>query len=378
VRQSTRLKVAYFIDSMNIAGTEIQLTATIDNLDRDRVDAFLFCLRAAENPIDPMPECARFMLDVPTFKAPSAWLKVARVGSWLRRNRIDVIQTYFADASLFGVYAARLARRPLIVVCRRDMGYWLAPEEISRLRGLNRYADHFIANAECIKATLVREENIPGDHITVLPNGIDLGCFDNTAQDSRSETRRLLGLKGDYAVGMVANLNRPIKRVDVFIQAAALVVQKMPLTDFVIIGDGYLKPDLIHLSDDLGIGERVHFLGLRKDVPRCLSCFDVAVNSSDSEGLCNARIEYMAAGLASVVTDTGGNGELVDGGTCGRLVPTNDHVAMASAVAYYLDDDNARHEAGRRARKRAESLYDQRVTVKQQMDFYERICRCRK
>ena len=378
MRPSTRLKVAYFIDAMNIAGTETQVAALIDNLDRSRVSPYLFCLRKALTPINPLPDCPYSLLNVVSFKTPSTWFKVVRMARWLRRHQIDIVQTHFADASLFGICAARLARRPLIVMCHRDMGHWHTPQVVRRVRRLNRYADHFVANANCIKNVLVKEEGIAEERVTVLRNCIDIGQFQDTGENVRRSERRLLGLNRDYVVGTVANLNRPIKRVDVFVRSAAAVVPEVPSTDFAIIGDGYLKPDLAELADELGIRDHVHFLGARTDVPKCLSCFDVAVNSSDSEGLSNAIIEYMAAGLPSVVTDTGGNGELIDGHTCGRLVPTNDHGAMANAIIRYLKDVETRQSTGRRARERVETLYEQHTAVERQMDFYENICHRRR
>jgi len=376
--QPASKKVAYFIDAMNVGGTELQLAATINGMDRDRVVPYLFSLRQADNPIDPMPDCEHFHVGVGSFKSPSTWTEVVKAAAWLRREKVDIVQTYFTDASLFGTLAAKLARGPLVVSCRRDMGHWLSPAETRRIRFLNRLADRFLSNAECIKSSLVGNYGIPEDRVTVLPNFIDTKLYEMAHKDTRARCRRSLGLSGDYVVGTVANLNRPIKRVDVFLRAAAEVAQSKPSTDFVVVGGGCLKPDLEDLAKELGIGPKVHFLGPRSDVPQCISAFDVGVNSSDSEGLCNAIIEYMAAGLPSVITDAGGNGEIIGDDSCGTLVPPGDHGAMAVAIMRYIDDNELRLQTGRRARERVDAAFDKKVVMEELMVYYRSICSLRR
>lgn len=370
-------KVAYFIDALNVGGTELQLAATIDSMDRGRVTPYLFSLRRADDPIDPMPDCPHSHIGIGSFRSPSAWSEMVKVARWLRREKVDIVQTYFPDASLFGTLAAKLARGPLVVSCRRDMGHWLSPAEIRRIRFLNRLADRFLSNAECIKNSLVENYAVPEDRVTVLPNFIDASLFERTPENTRSRCRESLGLSADYVVGTVANLNRPIKRVDVFLRAAAEVARKKPSTDFVVIGDGDLKSELEALASGLGIRAKTHFLGSRSDVPRCIGAFDVGVNSSDSEGLCNAIIEYMAAGLPSVVTDTGGNGEIIGDDSRGTLVPTGDHGAMAAAIVAYLDDEGLRKDTGRKARERVDAVFDKRVVMEGLMEYYRSICSLR-
>jgi glycosyltransferase involved in cell wall biosynthesis len=375
---ATPLKIAYFIDAMNMGGTESQLELTVNSLDRDRFTPYLYCLKEAENKLDMMPHCQTFQEGVTSFKSPLVWLKMLRAAAWLRRENVDIVQTYFADASLFGATAAVLARRPTLIMCRRDMGNWLSPAERKRFRRLNGLADYFLVNAECIKDSLVRNEGVPEAKIRVLPNMIERRDIEAVNHETRKNARNHLGLNGDFVVGTVANLNRPIKRVDVFIRTAAEVAKKKPSTDFVIIGEGSLRSSLEQLARELGCAEKVHFLGSRPDVPKCLYAFDIAVNSSDSEGLSNAIIEYMAAGLPSVVTDVGGNGEVIGNNLCGAIVSRGDHDAMAAEILRYLDKTNLREEVGRRARQRVEAVYNRSVVIERLMEYYHSVCSLRR
>lgn len=367
------LKVAYFIDALNVGGTESQLVMLINSMDRARILSHLFCLRPAQNPMSEIAHCPNFQLNVATFKSLSTWVQIARTAIWLRREQIDVVQTYFPDASLFGLVAGRIAQRPVTVMCHRDMGHWLSTASKRRIRFLNRLADQILVNAQCIKSEILRNGHIPEERVTVIPNMVDMRRFVNENGD-RLETRRVLGLSAEHVVGIVANLNRPVKRVDTFIRAACDVALAQPSTDFVIVGDGHLKPDLTRLADQLGILDKVRFVGSRSDVPRILSAFDVAVNSSDSEGFCNALLEYMAAGVPTIATDVGGNRELIGEDSCGKLVPPNDPQAMASAILHYLTHPDSRTVAGENARRRIEKRYHLSAVSRDMMDYYDRIC----
>lgn len=139
-------------------------------------------------------------------------------------------------------------------------------------------------------------------------------------------------------MAIVANLNRRVKRVDLFINAAFLLHKKFPAVRFWIIGDGPLRKELQELALSLGLADNVMFLGSRSDVPRIMREVMVGVNCSDSEGMSNAIMEYMACGIPVVATDVGGNRELVEDGVTGLLIPKNDPSGLASALASLLRD----------------------------------------
>ena len=122
--------------------------------------------------------------------------------------------------------------------------------------------------------------------IEVIYNGINTGS--QLAQDQYPPDA------GKPIVGIVANLNRPVKRVQDFVLAAARVHCAMPNTRFVVVGDGWLRLYLEDLSRSLGLGAALTFMGLVKSPMEIIDRFSVGVITSETEGFCNAMLEYMA------------------------------------------------------------------------------------
>jgi len=125
----------------------------------------------------------------------------------------------------------------------------------------------------------------------------------------------------------------------------------------VLIGDGTERPKLEALAKDLGIEDRVFFLGDRTDVPECLSMLDVAVSPSPSESLSNAILEAMAAGLPLVATRTGGTPEVIEDGQTGYLVPFGNSPALAMQITSLLEEPHLRYRMGAAGRARIEQEF---------------------
>ena len=119
---------------------------------------------------------------------------------------------------------------------------------------------------------------------------------------------------GVLRVGMVARMNAHYKNHTGFLRIASKIHERMPGTEFVLVGDGPLRPEIERQAAELGLSERMIFLGDRRDMPDVLASIDVAVLTSDSEGLSNVILEAMAVGLPVVAYNVGGNAELINAG----------------------------------------------------------------
>jgi len=173
-------------------------------------------------------------------------------------------------------------------------------------------------------------------------------------------------------VVMVARMNAEYKGHAGFLRIAADIRKSMPEVEFVLVGDGPLRPELERQATALGLGERVVFLGDRRDVSAVLASTDVAVLTSDSEGLSNAILEAQAAALPVVAYDVGGNGELVDAER-GALVAAGNEREFASAVCRLLLDASLRKEQGENAQRFAEENYSVDRVCRQYEDLYVRL-----
>jgi glycosyltransferase involved in cell wall biosynthesis len=130
------------------------------------------------------------------------------------------------------------------------------------------------------------------------------------------------------------------------IASAPAVVHDFPSARFVLAGDGEQRPRFEQQVAKLGLEQNFLFLGRRADIAKILACCDIAVLPSRAEGLPNAVLEYMAAGLPTIASRVGGNGELIEDGVTGLLVPSEDSAALSDALLAVLrDPESARRMA---------------------------------
>jgi L-malate glycosyltransferase len=157
-------------------------------------------------------------------------------------------------------------------------------------------------------------------------------------------------------VGMIARMNSVAKNHLLFLRAAAQLKNIIPQVQFVLAGDGPLRSGLEREARELGLGNRVRFLGDCRDVPSVLASLDLTVLPSASESLSNAIIESMAAGVPVVATDVGGNSELLSEDR-GIIVPPGSENDLATAIARLLQDDTMRMQMGNNCRRFAKDNF---------------------
>jgi len=186
----------------------------------------------------------------------------------------------------------------------------------------------------------------------VIPNGIDLERFRTGGQFWKLENGYA---ESDRLVVSVARLEpqkNPLGLIDAFARALAAD----PQWHLLLVGDGSLRKEAEARAGSLGLGARVHFLGVRQDIDALLPWCDLFALASDWEGMPIAVIEAMAAGLPVAATAVGGVPELVKHQATGLLAPPGDTPALADALALLARDQGLRREFGRAARERAQSF----------------------
>lgn len=260
----------------------------------------------------------------------------------LQKSEFAVAHAFDFYANLMLIPAARMARVPVVIGSHRQLGDLLSPAKFQAQLGVFRWCDRVVCNSQAAADRLL-QTGLPGHKLVVIGNGLPAEAFAKTAPalERREEIVR---------VGMVARMNAAYKNQAGFLRAAARLKDKFSNVEFLLIGDGPLRPELERQATDLGLESRVRFLGDCRNIPAILASLDVSVVPSISESLSNVMLESMAAGLPVVATAVGGNVEL---GRDGRafLVPPNDEEALAAGMECVLADDGLQQEMSRRARQ---------------------------
>lgn len=346
------VRVCFLIDTVATAGVETQLVRLINQLDRSKIQPYLCILTSqSELPSTLIPnDCPIRWLGVTRLRRPSIICHAWSFARFLRREKIDVLHMDFPGSIEFGVPVGSLARVPYLIRTRRNMGYWMTRKDRFLGRLFNRLVDMTITNCEACRRSVIEVERARPESVVILENDIDLDQFRTIPIPAAQPT------DGRWRVGMVANL-RPVKAPDAFIEAARRVITRHGDVVFRIAGEGDLRGDLERKIHDLGLEGRVELPGSTADVPGFLSELDIAVLSSDSEGLPNVLLEYMAAARPIVATRVGGAEEVIDHEVHGLLVPPGNPEALADAVERLLRDRRLAVRLAEAARSRVTKEY---------------------
>ncbi len=165
---------------------------------------------------------------------------------------------------------------------------------------------------------------------------------------------------------------RPVKRPLDCIRTLAEVVKSTPATLW-MVGDGPERGPAESLARQLGVANRVDFLGKRDHVEELIPQSHVFLLPSEMEAFGLAALEAMACGVPPVATQTGGVGELITPGVDGFLEPIGDIAAQAAKVVELLTDDNLYDQMSAAARRTAQTRFDTSLIIPQYERYYEEI-----
>jgi len=292
--------------------------------------------------------------------------------SLIRKKRIDLLHLHGYGATNFGRICALLLRIPCIV------HEHIVDEHIPSVQRvadwlLSRATTSAIAISKGVREFMVGPRWVPRERVEVIYNGIPLDAYaDDVPADSG--WREAAGIPDHYRlVAIVGRLNE-LKGHRYFLDAAGAVAERHPDVGFVVVGDGELMDTLRAQASQLGIAERVFFLGHRDDVPDILRGSDISVVASLSEGGPLVLFEAMAGRCATLITETCGLAELIEEGRNGFVVPVRDSGAIAAKTLALLEDPDLSKEVAERGRQDA-FTYDVRSTVARFENIYRKMVR---
>lgn len=291
----------------------------------------------------------------------------------IRDSRAALVHAHLPGAALYGSLAGAIAGVPVICTFhgRQDLDH-VDRGAFLRYRLMRLGARRVVCVSHALESEFLERSRFPAGRSTVVHNGIDLKAF---SPGSAPEIRREIGCeKGDVVVGTVGNL-RPAKALDVFVRAAALLLEEDGRFRFVIAGDKdpRIHAELQALAREYGLSDRLHFLGFRSDVDRVTRSFDVYVCSSDSEGFSLTTVQAMASGVPVVATRSGGPEEIIRDGVDGLLVDVRAPHQIADAVQFLVRKPSAADEMRRQALIRVHEKFSLDAMVRGYERLYEEV-----
>ncbi len=359
------MRVAHCLDNLEIGGTETSAVRTMERLDRTRVESLL--VYGAEGALAPRffdAAAARHHAPLRSFTHPSTATQIWRLVQFFRRERVDVVHCHDVYDNVFATTAARLAGVPAIIASRR----WGLTQYAPKLIRLNqlvgyRFAHRILANSDGVARSVVQDEGVPPERVTVIPNFVDAALFDPIDATGRTALRAELGLPADaLVIGVVATV-KPVKDPFTLLRAAAALAPGLPSLRLVFVGDGESRAAVQSTAAELGVADRVQITGMLPRAARFHHAFDVSALTSVSEGFPNSIVEAMAAARPVVATAVGGMSDAVVDGETGFLVPSGDIHGVRDRLARLLDEAARRRAMGERGRAFARERFHEEAVL---------------
>ena len=294
---------------------------------------------------------------------------------WLmRRWRPQIAHFYLPGPYLIGANVAIAARTPIKIMSRRSLSdYQRNWPLVARLeRRLHARMDAVIGNSRAVVRQLI-DEGIPEDKVRLIYNGIEV----SPVLPDRREARQSFGLDDDTLVGVVIANLIPYKGHRELIGTLSHVERELPGPwRILLVGrDQGIQSELEALATRCGVSHRIRFLGQRSDIPTLLAASDFGILTSHEEGFSNVILESMAAGVAMIVTNVGGNAEAVIHNETGLVVPPRDPKAIGDArnLLSWRATRKQRRRFDAAARKRVEKEFSIEKCIKAHADLYEEM-----
>lgn len=231
-----------------------------------------------------------------------------------------------------------------------------------------RRCDHLVANTPDILDYLKRE-GWPAERAHLVGNFCDPPALSDPPEKVRADVRRETGIPDTAPLLLALGRLHPKKAQDILLRAMVSV----PKAHLLLAGEGPLRPELERLAGELGLDDRVRFLGWRRDADRLLAACDACVVPSRFEPLGNVVLEAWAHRKPLIAARSTGPAWLVEHEKDGLLVPVDDVKALAEGLNRLLADPELRKKLVANGHERFERDFSRKAVVEQYLRFFERV-----
>lgn len=294
---------------------------------------------------------------------------VLRLRDFLYECQPDIVHTFLLTGSLYGRFAAMMARVPVVI--GTEVNVYEKKRTLHALaeRWLMRDTDAVVASAESVRDFYIKQVKADPSKVEVIYNAVDWAQLQATV--SRDELRASVNVPPDAP--LLTIIARLTEQKGHRILLDALVRPDLAHARLLVVGDGPLRQALESQAANLGLSPRVRFVGARRDLGNILAATDVFVMPSFWEGLPLAMVLAMGAGVPVVATRVAGIPEVVQDGVTGLLVPPGDSGELGAALSRVVNDDTTRVLLGQAARAFVGPRFGVDGYVKSVTALYDRL-----
>ena len=334
-------------EQLAAGGTERQLVEMAKAFDRTKFTPHAATMkggfRAAELAGSAVP-----IIELPmeSFLSLDAVLAGWKLAAYLRKNKIQVFHAFDYPAACFGVPVARLAGTPVVLSSQRGHRALNPPIYRKIQRWTDSLVDGIVVNCESMRKHLMEDEGVLREKTHLCYNGLDTSRYH---QGPRIRTAALAG--ASLVIGALSVL-RPEKGIHTLIEAFASVLALDSKMRLAIVGGGPQLGELKETAARLNILSSCHFEPSTKEPERWLAAIDIFVLPSLSEAFSNSLMEAMASACAAVVSNVGGNPELIGDGHSGLLFAPESVAELSSCLRLLITNEDLRQRVSSHAARK--------------------------
>ncbi len=367
----TKIKVLHLTFDMRIGGTEQVIKNLVENADTEHFDNSILCI---ESPLGPFAGelLAKGIVITALSRTPGFDCKlIKQIRTYIKKNNIDILHCHQYTPWVYGVLAAVMTKTKVIFT---EHGRFYPDSSTWKRKLINPWLHRITTSTTAIsgatKDALAIYENIPSADIKVIYNGITPLKVD---QQQAEQLRRKLGIgKNTLCLGTIARLD-PIKNHPMMLRAFKQILNKKIDAKLLIVGDGDMRKTITNLISELALEQHVIMTGYQAKPHHHLALMDIYLLSSLSEGTSMTLLEAMSIGKPCVVTNAGGNPEIIEHQVNGLITANDDANAFAEAIAYIASDQKLKEDMAVQSRQRFERRFSANSMIHQFQTLYQKI-----
>jgi len=362
-----KINLLHLTFDMHIGGTEQVIKNIVEATDKTKFNTSILCI---ESPIGPFGEILSkqgYQVDSISRKEGFDVKLIFQIRKYVIQHKIDVLHCHQYTPWVYGVLASIFTGTKVIFT---EHGRFYPDRSSWKRKYINpflvRLTDHITAISKATRQALVDYEYIPASKIDVIYNGI--AELESNITKSQQLRKKLSIPEGSLILGTISRLD-PIKNHRLLISSFAKI--QHPELILLIVGDGEIRSNLENLVKQLGISEKVIFTGFQTTPVDYLQLMDIFLLPSLSEGTSMTLLEAMSLSKACIVTDVGGNPEIIEDNVSGLVTPSDDEKRLITACDLLLKDSKLRKKLGDAGRAQFEERFTVQSMLKNYQDIYQ-------
>lgn len=364
----SKKRILHLISGLEVGGAETQLLRILPELQKYHENR-ICCVRG-HGPIGAKLEEKGIPVYYLELKNAFDFFAIYRFYKVIKRFSPDILVTYLIHADLYGRILGRLFGIKKIISSKR--GALLQWEWLSFFDRLTKsMVNHYLVQTETAKNEWMQKLNLSENKFTIIPNGINTESF-HIKIDKNWKRTNLKIKENSFVITCVAKLRRG-KGHEVLLKAFESIFNKHRNTVLLLVGDGEREEELKNSIQDYKSRESIHFLGNRNDVPEILDASDLFILPTEKEGMSNAIIEAMCAGIPIITTDIEENREIITSGENGILVSAGNSNDLSSNMEMLMMNKSLREKLGYNAQQEAIKKFCVKEISARLADAYSKV-----